>query len=281
MDDYFDRVAAQLGELTKHGAHSGVEATRGWRRPRRGRAAIPVLVSALVVVVVAALLLATHATRRPMAFGGVATRPGAAPATSPPTSRDPNLVFPGTYGTAACDNAAAVCDPRTRLPAVMQRPMQFGLIASGRTCRATRPTRLHNSYIGGIALGGAADPVRLVIANLVDVRLRTIELGTTSTPGWGAIKVVWVAAHAYQGPFVIRAQPLQHSGPIRIGTGGPPPAGPLVVAAGPTLNSGRGYRTLPSGVWVRHPGCYGVQVDGVNFTSDFTVHVVAHRRRSP
>ena len=81
MEDYFDRVQAQLGALTKNGAHLGARAGRGrWRRRRwPGRGAIPVLASALVVVVVAALLVATHAApRRP---SGVATRGGLSPAT--------------------------------------------------------------------------------------------------------------------------------------------------------------------------------------------------------
>jgi hypothetical protein len=162
----------------------------------------------------------------------------------------------------------------------MHRAMQSGLIKVGRQCRATGGRRISNGYVGGIALGGTPDAVRPLIGNRVDLRRRTIQLGKTATPGWGAIEVIWLAGPAYQGPFVIRAQPLDHSGSIRLGNGAPPPDQPVLVAAGQTLNSGAGYRTLPSSIWVRHPGCYGVQVDGLNFTSDFTVHVVAPPRRS-
>lgn len=280
MEDYFDRVQTQLGALTKDGAHLGARGGRGRWRQRR-RAAIPVLASALVVAVVAALLVATHPARHPTVSGGVGTRRGPALTGSSAARGDPGPVIPATYGPAACANAAGACNPLTRIPVVMHRGMQFGLIKVGRQCRATPLTRIYNSYVGGPAVGAATEPVRLVIANHVNARRRTIELGRPLTPGWGAVKVVWVAAHAYRGPFVIRAQPLLRSGPIRIGegggAGGPPLAGPLVVAAGPTINAGGGLRTLPSSIWARRPGCYGVQVDGLNFTSDFVLHLVAAR----
>jgi hypothetical protein len=116
MEDYFDRVEGQLGRLTKGGAHTGRSA--GWARSRsrtrrglgRARAAAPVLASVIVVVLIGALLLTTQSSRRPAGTGrpSVDTRPPPQPG---PVHRDPGLVVPATYGTAACQNAAAPCNP--------------------------------------------------------------------------------------------------------------------------------------------------------------------------
>jgi hypothetical protein len=49
---------------------------------------------------------------------------------------------------------------------------------------------------------------------------------------------------------------------------------PLVVPPGPTLNSGEGYREAPGGLWVKAPGCYAWQVDGLTFSETIVVHAV-------
>jgi hypothetical protein len=101
----------------------------------------------------------------------------------------------------------------------------------------------------------------------------------------------------YDGPFVIRGERLGARGPIRVqsGAGGQAPrSGPLIVPAGPTLNTyytswrpeherdrvtGRlltaytGY--VPVGTWVRSPGCYGWQVDGRGFSEDIVIKMLA------
>lgn len=73
-----------------------------------------------------------------------------------------------------------------------------------------------------------------------------------------------------------------------------PGSGPLVVPAGPTINtfytnfqpghvrdavtgrlvktlSGYGYRTVPVGTWIRSPGCYAWQVDGGGFSETIVI----------
>jgi hypothetical protein len=97
---------------------------------------------------------------------------------------------------------------------------------------------------------------------------------------------------SYNGPFVLRAARLGAKGPIEVqsgGTGQAPGPGPLVVPAGPTINTyytgwrpglvrdavtgrlvrtltGYGYRTVPGGTWIKSPGCYAWQVDGRGFS---------------
>jgi hypothetical protein len=55
---------------------------------------------------------------------------------------------------------------------------------------------------------------------------------------------------------------------------------PLVVPPGPTidtvqLSNGRpGYRKVQSVLWVRSPGCYAWQVDGLTFSEIIVIRAV-------
>jgi hypothetical protein len=50
------------------------------------------------------------------------------------------------------------------------------------------------------------------------------------------------------------------------------------VAAGANANGGDGYRADPGFIWVRHPGCYGLQVDGRTFTRHIYLQLLAPHR---
>ena len=101
-------------------------------------------------------------------------------------------------------------------------------------------------------------------------------LAQTNTPPWLGFKTLWFSTPGYQGPFVIRAKRLGRPGPVSPGAT-PPTLAPLVVPSGPTidtvpLRNGRpGYRKVQSVLWVRSPGCYAWQVDGLGFSEIIVV----------
>ena len=129
---------------------------------------------------------------------------------------------------------------------------------------ATHGRPVNTDLFGGIALG--TGPVRVVIAHTGDLRHGVaVLINPTSAPPWLGLKTLWFSIPAYQGPFVIRAERL-----------GRPGVAPLVVPPGPTVNSGEGWREAPGGLWVRTPGCYAWQVDGLTFSEVIIVHAVAH-----
>jgi hypothetical protein len=99
-------------------------------------------------------------------------------------------------------------------------------------------------------------------------------INPTNSPPWLALKTLWFSVPAYQGPFVIRAQRLGRPGPVALGEG--PTVAPLVVPPGPTLNGTGGWREAPGGLWVRAPGCYAWQVDGLTFSETIVVRAVLH-----
>jgi len=141
-------------------------------------------------------------------------------------------------------------------------------VALSRAAPASRGTRFNTSQFGGVALG--TGPVRVLAGS---TRRGIADLiNPTSAPPWLALKTLWFSLPAYQGPFIIRATRLGRPGPVALGEG--PAMVPLVIPPGPTLNSFFGYRTVPGGLWVKSPGCYAWQVDGLGFSEIIVVRAV-------
>jgi len=85
------------------------------------------------------------------------------------------------------------------------------------------------------------------------------------TDGWYGFKTLWFTDPSYQGPVRIRGARIDAPGEMAFGEA--PSAGELIIPPGPTLNEVAGYREAPGGTYVRAPGCYAWQVDGVGFTN--------------
>jgi len=168
---------------------------------------------------------------------------------------------------------ASVITPSPRTTSLLARPLHFPSLQPGESCPATAGATVSNSLFSGVALGNG--PVRVVIANRGDLAHGSANLGMTSAHGWLALQTLWFAMPGYDGPFVVRAKRLGAHGPIAVQpgqTGLEPGSGPLVVPAGPTLNTMDGFRTVPGSTWVTSAGCYAWQVDGRNFSEVIVVH---------
>ncbi len=95
--------------------------------------------------------------------------------------------------------------------------------------------------------------------------------------GWLALKTHFVSTPAYQGPFLVRAKRLDQTGPIRLGPT-PSQAAPLFMT-GSLKSVGRGsWRETPYFTFVRSPGCYGWQIDGLNFSTTVVAWVLSKYR---
>ena len=184
------------------------------------------------------------------------------------------LLIPATY-QAACASEGSICPPHVTgtIPAVLDRPLRLPRLRPGRGCPASAGRPVNTDLFGGIALG--TGPVRVIIAGAGDLRHGVaVLINPTSSPPWLGLKTLWFSAPAYQGPFIIRAERLGRPGPVALGEG--PVVAPLVVPPGRTVNSGEGWREAPGGLWVRSPGCYAWQVDGLAFSEVIIVHAVRH-----
>lgn len=184
---------------------------------------------------------------------------------------------------------------------LLSRPLHYPSLGPGGRCPVSTGYFAHNpAFVGGVLGHG---PVRVLVGDAGDVPHGHAELGRTAAAGWYALFTVWFAMPSYNGPFVVRGTRLGARGPIEVssGDGGQAPgSGPLVVHAGPTINTfdiywrhvrlrdpvtgrlvpaliGYGYRTQPTGTWVRSPGCYAWQVDGRGFSENLVVDTTLYR----
>jgi hypothetical protein len=212
-------------------------------------------------------------------LGAACTSSSAHPASGATTSgtdRSPSalasegLVVPDTY-QEACANFNLTCVSGTtgQIPDVLKRPLRFPVVQPGQSCPATPGHPVNTSFFDGIALGTGL--VRPLIAMKGDLLQGTTDASSQQAPGWLAFKTLWFSVPAYQGPFVIRAERLDGAGQIQFDTS---TLAPLLVPPGPTVNSSAGYRTIPGQTWVKAPGCYAWQVDGLTFSDVIVVRVV-------
>ena len=224
------------------------------------------MVTALLVTLLASC---SHSHDRTQVPSGSNTRQVAA---APTTVRPGPLSIPISY-EQACANEPSVCDEKTKgdVPDTLKRALRFPVIRSGQRCPASSGVLVSNASFVGIALGhGRVHPIP---AALGDLRHGVVVLSTdTGAPGWLAFKTLWFSEPSYKGPFVIRGKRLDGSGPIAFGE--TPTLAPLVVPPGDTINSYAGYRTAPGGTWVKAPGCYGWQIDGLAFSDVIVVDAV-------
>ena len=150
---------------------------------------------------------------------------------------------------------------------LLTRPLLYPSLGPGGSCPASRGKTFH-TFFNGVALGSG--PVRVLLADTGDISRGHVTL-YPEVNGWSALQTLWFAMPGYNGPFVVRAKSLSGTSPIEVQSGGAPGSGPLVVPAGPTLNTRDGYRTVPGATYVTSPGCYAWQVDGRNFSEIIVV----------
>jgi hypothetical protein len=227
-------------------------------RSRRRTGSTPSLLVAVVVVA----LVGGGCTGDPRATHRADSGPG--------TAAKLGFVIPSTY-QQACAYADSTCMPGDTgpIPAALKRPLHWPVLGASGHCPTSHGQPTTTPFVNGVLMGrGLVEPL---IANPVTAH-GTATLGSTDFPKWRALKVIWMSPPSYQGPFIVRGTRLDRRGIL--GFGGSPKPGPLVAPPGPTINSFSGYRTWPDAAWVRHPGCYAWQVDGLTFSETIVVRAV-------
>jgi len=150
----------------------------------------------------------------------------------------------------------------------LRRPLQFPAITASGTCPAQQSHQYENSQFGGYAMGRA--PLQPLIAidhprDASAIRRGVVRFGPSpDQPGWHRIKTLWFAWPSYQGPALIRGRQLNGSNPIRFGES--PSLTDPYLSAGPTVNGDQGFREWPGATWIQARGCYGWQIDGLDFS---------------
>jgi hypothetical protein len=162
------------------------------------------------------------------------------------------------------------------LPAALHRPLELPTVPTGAEC----PVSPSHDFPAGSGFsepysGVGSGPVALTGDGRVTVDFHPPASDSYAGTGWPGQKVIWRVSASYTGPVLLRGARLDATGDLRfdhyldaVGAGG---TGAGDATAYPELgylagSSPLAARTYPSAVRVQSPGCYGIQVDGTDFT---------------
>lgn len=177
---------------------------------------------------------------------------------------------PRTYQQACMQSGG--CMASGAVPSTLVRPLHFPT-AHGRRCPASSGGYVATPDFGSMSVG--TGPVRVAINNAGDPHH---GFHTAATGGWLAIKTHFFSSPSYTGPFLVRAERLDRPGPIELGAT-PTQGGPLVVPPG-AYEGTSGWREVPYFTFVRTPGCYALQVDGLTFSTVIVVRLLTTYNKS-
>lgn len=248
-------------EVTPLGAPSPTQPTarRRWRGlGRRGRMALAVAVIVCAVALPLASLAPTRAAigelfaPSPTPFGFIA-----------PTATAVAIVNPATGGSDV---------PAKEWQTLAARPLTLPTLAPGAACPAAQGRDVQASY--GVAIGSG--PVYIVGMG-TDGVLHAVgpTPGVHDIRSWGYQFALFIIAPTYDGPALVRGRQLSDGAPLLF-NGGVDQMKSGFTMTTPTLL--RGLRIeggaafgSPWASWMsylrtREPGCYGVQIDGADFS---------------
>jgi hypothetical protein len=181
---------------------------------------------------------------------------------------------------AICPGSAEWCQiPLDQVPSSLVRSLRFPELAPGGECPAEKSQEYDNGQFAGFALG--RPPLQPLIAINSPSDAPSVKKGilrfrpSPEEPGWLQIKTLWFSRPSYQGPALIRGRQLDGANPILFGES--PSLTDPFLTAGPTANGEHGFREWPGATWLRAPGCYVWQVDGVDFSYSIVFEATVER----
>jgi hypothetical protein len=197
----------------------------------------------------------------------VRNSPAAGPTAAVQSSLD--LPAPRTY-LQACLLESQVCSCRSEVgdcsagpdPGQLFRQLHLPAVGLGGACPTTPGSAVSGGGFQGIALGSGS--VRSVISAPGDPSHGVVQLFKDPNDPWLSFKTLWFSVPGYAGPWRVAGARIDAEGSIAFGEG--PRTSELVVPPFPTINGTGGYRTAPGGTFVKAPGCYAWQVDGMGFS---------------
>ena len=194
---------------------------------------------------------------------------------------------PGSKSAAPATNPNGTKPATTKngLPASLYRPLHLPVVAAGAAC----PVSPSKTYPSGGGFFGAfkamsTGPVALADASPIPVNFSPQSDNSYAGTGWPGTKAIWRISPSYMGPVLFRGARLDGTGQLRfdhyLDAVGTTFTGSPDTNAYPDLGyaaeDGIKYvRTPPSGIRMQSPGCYGIQIDGTNFSEVITFKVIA------
>jgi len=155
------------------------------------------------------------------------------------------------------------------IAALRQRSLVLPDVQSGECPRAP--------WAFGLAVG--TGPAYLAIGPDAVVNLGG-PLAVPQDDGSYRFETRWLVHPDYAGPLLIRARHLNGSGPVLLAGRGMSPAEELILGIGTgeaSNQDGLQWRSWPATITVPGPGCYALQVDGVDFRDVLVLQAVEGR----
>jgi hypothetical protein len=226
-------------------------------RPAPGEVTTRVRRAMVLSFVAAALAVAVVVTGSVFAWRALA-----------PAGSEPRV--PATQATVTPSGPAAIDE-------LLARPLALPTIAAGAPC-PTSPITMITPGSGSGFTGSVR--VQVAGATYLSQGAHVSLAGLSRTSGGRyAIKDIWIVDGSYEGPVLIRGGQVNGEGPIELAWNPTTPMQDalLIDPGSPSLQVGSttGSRTVPTETYVRGPGCYAYQLDGVGFTRFIVFEVSA------
>jgi hypothetical protein len=186
----------------------------------------------------------------------------------------------GPTDVAACLEVS--CDPATVVAAI-SRPLRLPSVTPRQSCPVSPTRRLPaGAGFSGPFTARGEWPFYLSGSAPVQVGPRRV---TADGGRWREMKVIWVVDDTYPGPVLVRGGRIDRPGPLRFlryigaygyagGAGDDRPAPSLLYDwSGLNATPDDSIRSYPSGIFVREPGCYALQVDGFGLSRSIVFEV--------
>jgi len=191
----------------------------------------------------------------------------------------PGAIGPAGEGPVAPSTSPPVGEPSVPTP-LLSRPLALPSVPAGASCPTTPLTRITpgpGTGFSGSTLAQVADGVYLSLAGRDGAV--SLEPGPAPRDGWYTMKNIWIIDGSYEGPLLIRGGRVDGEDPLQLAWN---PTTPMQQAlqidpSSPSLqtNPTTGWRSVPMAAYVRSPGCYAYQLDGIGFTRFIVFEVSA------
>jgi hypothetical protein len=162
---------------------------------------------------------------------------------------------PATTTRAVHDGASTVAELR-------DRRLRAPRVQHGRPC----PSSDVNLRLSGVGPALQAGPVAVAVFS-ENVALRFVD----RQEGWRhRAKALWLVRADQAQPVIVRGKQIDGRGAVEF-TNGRRDLRTYPLTGDATSTAPPEWRDVPSSVFVRHPGCYALQVDGPDFQSIFVL----------
>lgn len=156
---------------------------------------------------------------------------------------------------------------------LLQRPLNLPMLESGNDCPVTRTPGKQLSPDFGLAIGTGP----IYATGTIGIEGKLYYRDSATVNGWRPVKVLWIGEPDYLGPVLIRGHQIDGPNELRFGETERQKDELFfneVTQAEANANSPSGWRNWPSYSYVRAPGCYAYQVDGIGFSYVIVVQAV-------